>query len=153
MVRWFDGFYGGLAAGVTSASFYAVVAAAWLHDDTPAGFFARIAQALPGLHGAPAAWPESGLGVVLYVAVAGLLGVAYAAAAGWFRSMLQAPTSVLWGLAYGAFVWWMISDVAVPVLGARDVRPLWEGLVATVFCYGVVLSEVTTMVRRRTATP
>jgi len=49
MVRWIDGFYGGLIAGGTSALFYAVVAVAWLHDITLGDFLAQIAQALPPL--------------------------------------------------------------------------------------------------------
>ncbi|HEX3468754.1 MAG TPA: hypothetical protein VHT05_11815 [Candidatus Elarobacter sp.] len=153
MIRWIDGFYGGLAAGVTSASFYALAAAAWVRDDGPAGFFAQIAQTVPGLRGAPVAWPEIGLGLAIYIAVAGALGIVYALAAVSFRSMLRAPTSLLWGLGYGLLVWWLISDVAVPVLGAADMRPLWEGLVATVLFYGVVLSEVTTMARRAAERP
>ncbi len=50
--------------------------------------------------------------------------------------MWRAPTSVLWGVGYGLFVWWALNDVAVPVSGAVNVQPLWEGLVGTVVCYG-----------------
>src|SRR5665213_2148298 len=46
MVRWIDGFYGGLIAGVTSAAFFAAVAVAWLHEASFSGWFAQIAHAL-----------------------------------------------------------------------------------------------------------
>ena len=149
MVRWYDGFYAGLIAGVTSAVFYAVVAVAWLHDTTLAEFFAQIAQALPPFHGAPVSGALVGLGVVIYFILAGAFGIVYAVPARRFSSMWQAPTSVLWGLCYGLLVWWLLNDVFVPLTGAVVVQPLWEGLVGTVLFYGVVLSEVTTMAHRR----
>jgi hypothetical protein len=151
MVRWIDGFYSGLAASVTSAAFYAVAATAWVHGDSAAAAFAQIARALPGLHAAPAAWPEAGLGLVLYLLAGSALGIAYALVARGRRSMWRAPTSVLWGIAYGLVVWWFGADVLVPVLGASDFRPLWEGVTATVLFYGVVLSELTTFACRRAA--
>jgi len=151
MVRWIDGFYGGLIAGMTSALFYALVAVVWLHEITLEGFFAQAAQALPPFHGAPASWPLVGLGVVLYFAVAVTFGVGYSLLARRLRSMWRAPTSVAWGLLYGLVVWWAINDVLVPVTGATQVQPLWEGLVGTVIFYGVVLSELTTVAHRREA--
>ena len=149
MVRWFDGLYGGLIAGVTSAFFYAVVAVAWLHETTLAGFFAQVARALPVFRGTPDALPVVGLGVVLYFLLAGGLGVIYALLAKRLPSMWRAPTSVIWGLVYGLVVWFVLHDVLVPISGAIDVQPMWEGLVGTVFFYGVVLSELTTMAHRR----
>ena len=149
MVRWIDGFYGGLIAGVTSAAFYAVVAVAWLHHATLGGFFAQPAQALPPFHGAPASWALTGLGAVLYLLLAASFGIVYALLARRLRSMWRAPTSVAWGLFYGLLVWWVINDVLVPASGARWDLPLWVGLVGTVVFYGVVLSELTTVAHRR----
>jgi hypothetical protein len=149
MVRWIDGLYGGLIAGVTSALFYTVVAAAWLHDITAAGFFARVAQGLPALHSAPESLALAALGVLVYAVLAAAFGILYASLARRLSSMWQAPTSVLWGLFYGLLVWWAINDVLVPVSGAVMELPLWEGLVGTVLCYGVVLSELTTLAHRR----
>ena len=151
MVRWIDGFYGGLIAGATSALFYAVVAVAWLHEVTLDGFFAQAAQALPPFHGAAASWALAGLGVVLYLVLAVVFGIVYALLARRLRSMWRAPTSVAWGLVYGLLVWWTINDVLVPVTGAIQMQPLWEGLVGTVVFYGVVLSELTTVAHRREA--
>jgi hypothetical protein len=149
MVRWIDGFYGGLIAGVTSAVFYAVVTVAWLHEFTLGGFFAQPARALPPFHGAPDSWPLVGLGVVLYLLLAALFGMVYAVLSRRLPSMWRAPTSVLWGLFYGLLVWWLINDVLVPVTGALSEQPLWVGLVGTVLFYGVVLSELTTLAHRR----
>jgi len=151
MVRWIDGFYGGLIAGGTSALFYAVVAVAWLHDVTFGALFAQVAQALPPFRGAPESTPLVALGVVLYLLIAAAFGIAYASLARRLPSMWRAPTSVMWGLAYGLLVWWILNDVVVPVTGVANVQPLWEGLVGTVLFYGVVLSELTTLAHRREA--
>ncbi|HZC29365.1 MAG TPA: hypothetical protein VE269_06460, partial [Gaiellaceae bacterium] len=101
MVRWIDGFYGGLIAGVTSAIFHALVSVAWLHDVTLSELFAQVAQALPWFHGAPASWALVGLGVVLYLLLAVAFGIVYALLARRIVSMGRAPGSVLWGLCYG----------------------------------------------------
>ena len=153
MVRWFDGLYGGLIAGVTSAAFYAVVAVAWLHETSLAAFFAQVAQALPPFHGAPVAPIVVALGVVLYFLLAGAFGILYAALARRLPSMWRAPTSVLWGAAYGLLVWFALNDVLVPLTGAVDVQPIWEGMVGTVVFYGIVLSELTTLAHRRALEP
>ncbi len=151
MVRWSYGFYGGLIAGVTSALFYAVVTVAWLHETTLGTFFAQIARALPPLHGAPDAAPLVGLGLVLYFLLAGGFGVVYGGLAARFPSMHRAPSSVLWGFGYGLVVWWVLNDIAVPLSGAENVQPFWEGLLGTVLFYGIVLSEATATLTRREA--
>ena len=150
MVRWIDGFYGGLIAGGTSALFYAVVAVAWRHD-TLGALFAQAAQALPPFHGAPPSAALAVLGLVLYLLVAAAFGIVYATLARRLPSMWRAPGSVLWGLAFGLLVWWVLNDVVVPLTGGINVQPLWEGLVGTVLFYGVVLSELTTLAHRREA--
>lgn len=151
MVRWSDGLYGGLIAGCASALFYAVVAVAWQHEMSLFEFFAQPAQALPPFHGAPASALLAAFGFVLYLLAAGAFGVVYALLARRLSSMWQAPTSVLWGICYGLLVWWVLNDVLVPATGAVNVQPLWQGVVGTVLCYGVVLSELTTVAHRRAA--
>ncbi len=153
MVRWFDGLYGGLIAGVTSAAFYAVVAVAWLRETTLAGFFAQVAQALPPFRGAPQAPLVVAFGVVLYLLLAAAFGIIYAALARRQKSMWRAPGSVIWGAAYGLLVWFVLNDILVPLTGAVDVQPIWEGMVGTVVFYGIVLSELTTMAYRRRLEP
>lgn len=152
MVRWSDGLFGGLIAGVTSALFYAVVAVAWLHETTLGAFFAQIAQALPPFHRAAEAPLLVALGVVLHLLVAGGFGIVYTSVAAKQRSMQRAPTSVLWGLSYGLVVWFVLNDLVVPLTAAENVQPLWEGLLGTMVFYGVVLSEYTTVVVRQEAT-
>jgi hypothetical protein len=149
MVRWSDGLYGGLIAGLTSAIFYAVVAVAWFREATLAGFFSQPAQALTPFHGAPESPLLGALGFVLYLLTAAFFGVVYALLARRLPSMWRAPTSVLWGIGYGAVVWFILNDVVVPVSGAINVQPLWQGIVGTVVCYGMVLSELTTVAHRR----
>ena len=150
MVRWSDGLLGGAVAGVTSAAFYAAVIG-WLHETSLESFFAQLAQVLPPLRHAPASPAIIALGVALHFAVALGFALLYTALAQRLPSMWRAPTSVLWGLSYGLFVWWALNDVAVPVSGTLNVQPLWEGLVGTVVCYGLVLSELTTLAYRRRA--
>lgn len=148
MVRWTDGLYGGLLAGITSAAFY-VVAANALHDPTLDRFLVDVAQTIPPLQHAPESAPLLALGVVLHFLVCAAGGIVYAQLARRFRTMWQAPASVAWGLSYGLFVFWTTNDVLVPLTGARSLQPLWVGLVGTMICYGVVLSEYTTVARRR----
>jgi hypothetical protein len=151
MVRSMAGLWRGLVAGLTCAAFYAIVSVAWLGETSLPAFFAQLAQALPPLHNAAATPGVVALGVALHFAIAAAFGLAYAALASRLRSMWRAPTSVIWGIGYGAFVWWLLNDVAVPVSGATNVQPLWEGLVGTILFYGVVLSELTTVAYRRQA--
>lgn len=150
MVRWSDGLYGGLIAGVTSAAFY-VVAANALHDPTLDRFLLDVAQTIPPLQRAPEAGPLLALGVVLHFLVCAAGGIGYALLARHFRTMWQAPASVAWGLSYGLFVFWAINDGLVPLTGARSLQPLWVGLAGSMLCYGVVLSEYTAVARRRAA--
>ena len=151
MVRWYDGLFGGLLAGLTVALFYVIVSVAWLHDMTVAEFFANIASGiLHGPHLAKNIWAIL-FGVSLHFLVAAVFGIIYAFVAQRVRSMWQAPFSVMWGLLYGLFVWFVISDVLVPLLGITSTLPLWEGLVADTIFYGIVLSEYTTVVYRSKA--
>ena len=151
MVRWSDGLYGGLIAGLASAAFYAVVAVAWMHEASLAAFFAQPANALAPFHGAAPTAMLAWFGFVLYLLAAAFFGICYALLARRLTSMWQAPTSVLWGLGYGLLVWFVLNDGVVPMTGATNVQPLWEGLVGTVLFYGVVLSELTTVAHRRAA--
>jgi hypothetical protein len=151
MVRWSEGLVGGLIAGVTSAVFFAVVAAAWLHEMTVSALFAQVAQALPPLRRAPEGPLTVALGVLLHLLVAVAFGILYASLAARLRSMQKAPTSVLWGLSYGLLVWVVLNDIVVPLTDAANVQPLWEGLLGTMVFYGVVLSEFTTVAIRREA--
>ena len=149
MVRWIDGFLGGLIAGATSAAFNAIVSVAWLHDLTLGELFAGVAQALPPFHAAPGSPPLVALGVVLYLLVGGAFGVGYAALARRLPSTYLPPTSLAWGASYGLLVWWVLKDILVPLTGATDIQPLWEGLAGTIACYGIVLSELTALAHRR----
>jgi uncharacterized membrane protein YagU involved in acid resistance len=149
MIRWIDGFYGGLIAGAVSAAFDALVMVAWEHETTLGEQFAQVARALPPFHAAATTWALVGLGLVLWLLLGVGFGIVYALLARRVASMWRAPGSVAWGLCYGLLVWWAINDVFVPVTGALDTQPLVIGLVGTVVFYGVVLSEATTLALRR----
>jgi hypothetical protein len=62
--------------------------------------------------------------------------------------MWHAPTSVIFGLFYGLIVWFVISDVLVPVFQIPTTQPLWVGLVANTIFYGFVISEFITIAQR-----
>ena len=151
MVRWSDGLYGGLVAGLTSAAFYAAVAVAWMREMSLAAFFSQPAQALAPFHAAPPSAQLAWFGFSLYLLAAAFLGICFAVTAGGLASTQRAPTSVLWGIGYGLAVWALLNDVVVPVSGVVNVQPLWEGIAGTVVCYGIVLSESLTVLRRRAA--
>jgi len=149
MVRWYDGLYGGLVAGLMVAIFYAIVSVAVLHDSTLGGFFAQIASGVIKTNAPLDQNPWAiAFGVGLHFTVAGFFGIVYALAAERVASMWHAPYSVLWGLFYGLLVWFTINDVLVPALGITSVQPLWEGLVANTIFYGIVISEFITVVKR-----
>jgi hypothetical protein len=147
VVRWSDGFYGGLLAAVISAIFYAIVSA--VTRGSVGVFYADIARALPPLRGTADGAATIIVGAIVYLIVAILFGIIYALLAGRIDSMLHAPTSVLWGIFYGLLTWWVLANVAVPVLGAANLLPAWESIVGCILFYGLVLSEYTTIAYRR----
>ncbi|MFN2460559.1 MAG: hypothetical protein ABR591_07725 [Candidatus Velthaea sp.] len=152
MVRWNDGLVGGLAAGCVVALFYAIVSVAWLHETTLAGFFAGIASGV--IHGdahlEKNPWAVL-CGTGLHFLAAAIFGMAYALPAAHLAFMRRAPYSVVCGLAYGLAVWFVLNDVLVPLLGVASSQPLWEGLLANMVFYGLVLSEYMTVAHRRSA--
>lgn len=151
MVRWYDGLYGGLVAGCTVAMFYAGVSVAWLHETSLGGFFAEIASGILGPRAdAGNGWAVA-FGVALHFVTAATFGMFYALVAARIPSMWQAPYSVLWGLSYGAIVWFAIADGLVPLLGIVSTQAWWEGGIANTVFYGLVLSEFITTVRRMKA--
>jgi hypothetical protein len=48
-----------------------------------------------------------------------------------------APTSVLCGIAYGFFMYFMNEDVAVPLMRVVSTTPLWEALVGNIHLAGL----------------
>lgn len=149
MLRWVDGFHGGLIAGAMSALCSATLTVTWLHEMTLGELFAQAARALPAFRAAADSWALTGLGAVIYLLLAAAFGIAYALLARQRPSMWRAPASVVWGLGYGLLVWWLVNDVVVPIASVPAMQPAWEGLVATVVFYGLVLSELTVLARRR----
>ena len=103
MVRWSDGFYGGLLAAVISAIFYAIVSV--VTRGSVGIFYGDIARALPPLRGTPDGAATFIVGAIVYLLVAIVMGIVYALLAGRIRSMLHAPTSVMWGMFYGLLTW------------------------------------------------
>jgi hypothetical protein len=150
MVRWYDGLFGGLLAGLAVVIFYFVVSVLWLHETTLGGFFAEIASGV--LHGRDHldqnGWAIA-FGVSLHFLLAATFGILYSLLARRISSMWHAPTSIVWGVCFGLVVWAVISDVLVPLLGIDSTQPLWEGIVGNTLFYGFVISEFMTVMHRR----
>jgi hypothetical protein len=88
-------------------------------------------------------------GLFLHFLSAAILGIFYASIAARFKPSWTAPTSVLCGLCYGFFMFFIAEDVAVPVMRVISYTPLWEALLGNVLFHGVVMSEYITIAHRR----
>jgi hypothetical protein len=150
MVRWSDGLFGGLLAGLVVACFYAIVGSFWVHDLSIAGFFAQIASGI--IHTSQPldqnGWAIA-FGVALHFLLAAVFGIIYSFFARRIPSMWQAPFSVMWGMLYGLIVWFALNAGLVPLLGIESTQPAWEGLVGNTVFFGFVLSEFMTVMHRR----
>jgi hypothetical protein len=149
MVRWSDGLYGGIIAGLVSALFFLFVGVAIVHEPVLGDYFVQFAIGVFG--DKVEAVPIVGLlfGLFLHFFSAAIFGIFYAAMAARFKPSWTAPTSVLCGIAYGLFMFFITEDVAVPIMRVASTTPLWEALLGNVFFHGVVISEYITIAHRR----
>jgi len=148
MVRWSDGLYGGLIAGLVSALFFLFAGTVIDHD--PAGdYFVRFAVGVFGDRAEHLGPVTLLFGLFLHFLAAALLGILYAMIAARFKPMWSAPTSVLCGICYGLFMYFVSEDMAVPILHVISYTPAWEALVGNVLFHGLILSEYITIAHRR----
>jgi hypothetical protein len=151
MVRWSDGLYGGLIAGVVSALFFIIVGQQIDHETVMGDYFVRFAMAVFGPHADKlGAWALL-FGIFLYFIAAAIFGVLYALFANVFQPAWNFPTSSLCGITYGFIMYFAVEDVLVAMLGVTSYQPLWEGLVGNVLFHGIVISEYITIAVRRNA--
>lgn len=149
MVRWSDGLFGGLIAGLVSALFFLFCGIAITHEPVLGGYFVDFAV---GVFGSKIeSLPVIALlfGLFLHFGAAAFFGIFYASMASRFKPSWTAPTSVLCGITYGFFMFFIIEDVTVPVLHVTSYTPLWESLIGNIFFHGVVISEYITIAHRR----
>jgi len=134
MIRWTDGLYGGLIAGVVSAMFFLLVGMGVIHEPVLGRYFVDFAVAIFGsrIENLPA-----------------IFGIFYATLAARFKPAWSAPTSVLCGITYGFFMFFVAEDVMVPLLRVVSYTPAWEGLVGNVVFHGIIVSEYITIAHRR----
>lgn len=151
MVRWSDGLYGGLIAGLISVLFFLVAGALSVHQSF-GDFFTMIAVAILGDRIKNAGFVAVLFGIAVHFITAGLFGMLYAFLAERIALMWKAPTSVLSGITYGIIVWFTMNDVIVPIFNIPNIQPLWVGLVGNIMFFGLVLSEYITIARRRNVT-
>jgi hypothetical protein len=137
MVRWSDGLYGGLIAGLVSALFFLFVGVAIVHEPVLGEYFVRFSVGIFG----------SRMESLPLVAL--LFGLFYANIASRFKPSWTAPTSVLCGICYGFFMYFIAEDVTVPVLHVISYTPLWEALLGNIVFHGLVISEYITIAHRR----
>jgi len=148
MVRWSDGLYGGLIAGLVSALFF--LFAGTVIDHGPAGdYFARFAIGIFGDRAEHLGVVTLLFGLFLHFLAAALFGIFYATLAARFKPMWTFPTSVLCGICYGFFMYFVAEDVTVPILHVISYTPAWEALVGNVLFHGMILSEYITIAHRR----
>jgi hypothetical protein len=149
MVRWSDGLYGGLIAGLVSALFFLFCGAVIIHEPNLGDYFVRFAVGVFGsrIEGLPLIGLLFGL--FLHFFLAACFGIFYASIAARFKPAWTAPTSVLCGLVSGLFMFFVTEDVAVPMLRVISYTPAWEGLVGNILFHGVVISEYITIAHRR----
>jgi hypothetical protein len=149
MVRWSDGLYGGLIAGVVSAVYFLFVGLAIIHEPVLGQYFVGFATAVFGSR--IETLPMIGLlfGLFLHFLAAAIFGIFYASIAARFKPMWSAPTSVLCGICYGLFMYFIAEDVMVPVMHVISYTPAWEALIGNVVFHGIVLSEYITIAHRR----
>jgi hypothetical protein len=148
MVRWSDGLYGGIIAGLVSALFFLFVGVA-IHEPVLGDYFVQFAVGVfgPRIEGLPIIGLLFGL--FLHFFSAAIFGILYASMASRFKPSWTAPTSVLCGIAYGLFMFFITEDVAVPIMRVASTTPLWEAIIGNVFFHGVVISEYITIAHRR----
>jgi uncharacterized membrane protein YagU involved in acid resistance len=148
MVRWSDGLYGGLIAGLVSALFFLIAGSTVAHG--PFGdYFSMYAAAIFGERAEHLGVILLLFGLFVHFFMAALFGILYAALAARFKPMWSAPTSVLCGVTYGLFMYFVAEDMAVPILHVVSYTPAWEALVGNVFFHGLVLSEYITIAHRK----
>jgi hypothetical protein len=148
MVRWSDGLYGGLIAGLVSALFFMIAGSTVAHG--PFGdYFSQFAVAIFGDRAERLGPITLLFGLFLHFFSAAIFGIFYATLAARFKPMWSAPTSVLCGICYGFFMYFVAEDVAVPVLHVVSYTPAWEALVGNVVFHGLILSEYITIAHRK----
>jgi uncharacterized membrane protein YagU involved in acid resistance len=149
MIRWTDGLYGGLIAGVVSALFFLTAGVAVIHEPVLGGYFVDFAVAIFGSR--IESVPIVGLlfGLFLHFLAAAVFGIFYAVMAARFKPAWAAPTSVLCGITYGFFMFFVAEDIMVPLLRVVSYTPAWEGLVGNVVFHGIIVSEYITIAHRR----
>jgi uncharacterized membrane protein YagU involved in acid resistance len=148
MVRWSDGLYGGLIAGLVSALFFMLAGVSFDHGQ-PGAYFSQYAIGIFGDRAEHLGIVTLLFGLFLHFLAAAVFGIVYALIAERFKPMWAAPTSVLCGITYGLVMYFVAEDVTVPVLHVISYTPAWEALVGNVIFHGMVLSEYITIAHRR----
>ena len=148
MVRWSDGLYGGLIAGLVAALFFMLVGVTIDHT-SPGAYFSQFAVGIFGDRAEHLGVITLLFGLFLHFLAAAIFGIVYALIAARFKPMWTAPTSVLCGFTYGLVMYFIVEDVTVPVLHVISYTPAWEALVGNVLFHGLVLSEYITICHRR----
>ena len=149
MVRWSDGLYGGLIAGLVSAIFFLVAGTTTAEHTVFGDYFVRFTIALFGPKAENLGIIALLFGLFLHFVAAAMFGIFYAIIAGRFKPAWKAPTSVLCGICYGLFMYFVAEDVVVPVLHVVSYTALWEALVGNVIFHGIIVSEYITIAFRR----
>ena len=149
MVRWSDGLYGGLIAGLVSAVFFLLVGSVVDHNPVLGQYFVEYAVGVFGARIESLPILALCFGLFLHFLSAMIFGIIYANFASRFKPAWSAPTSVLCGIVYGLLMLYIAEYVAVPMMRVVSTTAFWEALVGNVIFHGLILSEYITIAHRR----
>ena len=147
-MRWSDGLYGGLIAGVVVSIFFVIVDA--LSREPLNAAYAVLASSILGTSARTMGMIATALGVALLFLGSALGGIAYAIASRRATIMVRTPYSTILGFVYGFLIWLLFVDVIVPMSGMQATidRPLWISAVGIGIFYGSALCEYLANVAR-----
>ena len=142
--------YGGLIVGVLDG-FYAVIASG-LRGVSPTRVFQYISSALLGRAAFDGGFKIALLGGLLHFLIAFLVAAAYYVASLAFPTLIR--RAVLWGLLYGAAVYFVMNYFVLPLSAVPPARmpPSFTRLIIDVIGHALLVGLPIALLARRSAT-
>ncbi len=147
-LRWSDGLYGGLIAGVVNSAFFAGVNL-FRHEPLDS-LYVFLASSVLGANAKAIGFPAVAMGLGLMFFFSAIGGIIYALLARRFSNLAKTPISAIAGFVYGFLVWLLFIDVVVPTTGLQQTidQPLWISAVGIGIFWGTALCEYLANVAR-----
>ena len=150
-LRWSDGLYGGLVAGIVVSIFFSVVDV--VTHEPIASVYVVLASAILGTAAHSVGTIAIILGVAMLFLSSAIGGIFYALLSRKIGMLVIWPYSTILGFVYGFLIWLFFIDVVVPMSGMQATidRPLWISAVGIGFFYGSALCEYLANIARSRA--